>query len=331
MMGLLNKPYHIVQGIFLADADLAPSLKAIQAENIRAILHLETERNYPPSLKDLPHISLDTQAETLSPEQLHYATRYLHQHLEAGKRVMICSQRSTGHAAVIATSYLHEYLGLEFANAYTLVATNAYLVRLPNAWLRDVAQIYQLSYTRMDLTNPNFAPFLISSVADSLSPIYKGVYIGGIRALERATKTQEQGIRAVLRVDNAERAALQWNEDYILKDMPLIDGNAIEGHYLASGAAFLQEQILQGHKTLVHCQMGVSRSVTMVLAHLIEYEGLSLPQAYWQVVKNRAIAQPHPALFASLVRHYKLPYTPEQTLSLHFRDHLLLELPYAEA
>lgn len=331
MMGLLNKPYHIIHGIFLADADLAPSLKAIQAENIQQILHLETERNYPPSLKDIPHCSLDTHAEVITPEQLAQAIGYLRQALQAGKRVMICSQRSTGHAAIIMAAYLHEYAGMDFANAYTLVATNAYLMHLPNAWMRDLSQIYGLPYTRMDLTNANFSPFLISSVADSLSHIYKGVHVGGIRALERQVKTKERGIQAVLRVDNAERATLQWGDDYILKDIPLIDGNFIEPRHLAAGAAFLQTQILQGHKTLVHCQMGVSRSVTMVLAHLIEYEGLSLPQAYWEVVKHRAIAHPHPILFASLVRHYQLPYTQEEALSLHFRDRLLMDLPHVQA
>src|SRR5690606_26563295 len=119
------------------------------------------------------------------------------------------------------------------------------------------------------------------------------IYISGIHALAHTERTRRMGIRAVLRVDNEDRYFRQWSSDFLLRDMPMDDGMQISGDVLSQGAAFINSSLDSGLKVLVHCQMGISRSVTMVAAYLIEYEHMTLPDAIKLVMKRRAVASPH--------------------------------------
>jgi protein-tyrosine phosphatase len=58
-------------------------------------------------------------------------------------------------------------------------------------------------------------------------------------------------------------------------DFPHYD---ISKHF-KEGISFIREGVVKGKGVLVHCQMGISRSVTMILAYLMTYEGLSYSNA----------------------------------------------------
>jgi protein-tyrosine phosphatase len=59
----------------------------------------------------------------------------------------------------------------------------------------------------------------------------------------------------------------------------------------------------------VHCSFGISRAPTIVIAYLMEYEGLALRQAYETVYQRRPIIGPnlhfmfHLILFEQFLRH----------------------------
>jgi predicted protein tyrosine phosphatase len=136
------------------------------------------------------------------------------------------------------------------------------------------------------------------------------------------------GIRAVVRLDHMRPHMgdnQQWSDNFELLYLPINDGENVTGEVFSQVTNFIHQHVQRERQVLVHCQMGVSRSATMVLAYLVEYEGMSLARAYAQVVRNRPIIYPHPALLCSLVDHYQLPYTPDRVASLYFRDHLLAE------
>ena len=54
-------------------------------------------------------------------------------------------------------------------------------------------------------------------------------------------------------------------------------------------------------RILVHCLMGISRSVTIVIAYLMSSEGLTLFEAYSHVKKVRPYVTPNPGFFNALV------------------------------
>ena len=60
------------------------------------------------------------------------------------------------------------------------------------------------------------------------------------------------------------------------------------------GASTLNRWITAGHKVIVHCYAGISRSVSTVLAYLMIYKGLTYDQAYDLVKKGRPELNPHP-------------------------------------
>jgi dual specificity phosphatase 12 len=78
---------------------------------------------------------------------------------------------------------------------------------------------------------------------------------------------------------------------------------------MARHIKFITQEIEAGRKVLVVCHAGISRSSTAVLAYLVS-TGMSLPDAYQLLKSRHPIADPNPALWESLIRYFKLRYTP---------------------
>ncbi|CAF0933426.1 unnamed protein product [Adineta steineri] len=68
---------------------------------------------------------------------------------------------------------------------------------------------------------------------------------------------------------------------------------------------FLYNCKQKNEKVLVHCQMGISRSSTIVLAYLMKYHHDSLYKAYDYLVERRRVASPNLAFFLQLIRYEK--------------------------
>lgn len=70
--------------------------------------------------------------------------------------------------------------------------------------------------------------------------------------------------------------------------------------YLEGAVKFIRHHILKGSSVLVHCQMGVSRSSTVIIAYLMQYRSMSRAEAYTHVKKRRPMANPNPGFWAQL-------------------------------
>ncbi|CAF4057535.1 unnamed protein product [Adineta steineri] len=58
-------------------------------------------------------------------------------------------------------------------------------------------------------------------------------------------------------------------------------------------------------KVLVHCQMGISRSSSIVLAYLMKYHHDTLMKAYDFLLDRRPISCPNPSFLLQLIRYEK--------------------------
>jgi len=56
-----------------------------------------------------------------------------------------------------------------------------------------------------------------------------------------------------------------------------------------------------GGVALVHCALGISRSVTICLAYLVKYEGRTLREAYFELKKKRPIIRPNEGFWRQLI------------------------------
>lgn len=86
--------------------------------------------------------------------------------------------------------------------------------------------------------------------------------------------------------------------------LPVADRVALPGTTIRTVTAFIERQRQAGRKTLLHCQMGISRSPALAACYLHEYAGRALADALREICRARPIADPHPALLASMREHY---------------------------
>ena len=70
--------------------------------------------------------------------------------------------------------------------------------------------------------------------------------------------------------------------------------------YLMGAVKFMHHHIRQGISVLVHCQMGVSRSATVVIAYLMQYRSMSREEAYTHVKKRRPKTNLNPGFWVQL-------------------------------
>lgn len=72
-------------------------------------------------------------------------------------------------------------------------------------------------------------------------------------------------------------------------------------HFRAS-SEFIERALGEGHSVLVHCQQGISRSSTLLIAFLMHSRRMGLAEAYTLVRSARAVAKPKANFLRQLVR-----------------------------
>ena len=136
------------------------------------------------------------------------------------------------------------------------------------------------------------------------------LYIGGAQLTNVSEKLKEMGITSVLKLYESPP---DWPPGFVVYNMPHPDGETISDERIARHIKFITEEIKAGHKVLVVCGAGISRSSTAVLAYLVS-TGMSLPDAYHLLKSRHPIASPNPALWESLIRYFKLRHKPMDIL-----------------
>ncbi|WP_018988516.1 pyridoxal phosphate-dependent aminotransferase [Aromatoleum toluclasticum] len=97
--------------------------------------------------------------------------------------------------------------------------------------------------------------------------------------------------------------------------LAVADRVALPGATIGAAAAFLAARIAAGHRVLMHCEQGISRSPALAACFLHEHLGLPLDAAFARVRAARPQADPHPALVASIHAHYAGAAVPAVDLS----------------
>lgn len=85
--------------------------------------------------------------------------------------------------------------------------------------------------------------------------------------------------------------------------------------YLEAAAEFIHHHITKGQSVLVHCQMGMSRSATIVIAYLMKHRSMSRLEALHHVKMRRPMIQPN-AGFCNQLEIYEQSLGRESILEL---------------
>ncbi len=187
-----------------------------------------------------------------------------------------------------------EYEAMALPDAYILLSNYRSLVPPPRTWVYALVKHYGLDHTKDQILEKYLPMHMAMQCARSIHLIDQGIYISNIEAMRDPTQARDLGIEAVLRVDDHNRALGQWPSDFILCDLPMRDAQTTTPKLITTATRFIHQQVAADRR------------------NLIEYAGLTLAEAAWLVVRKRPLAEPHPALLASLAETYKLPYTAEQ-------------------
>ena len=146
--------------------------------------------------------------------------------------------------------------------------------------------------------SPLFSPTtpLIHSEIDSatISQILPFLYIGNERDAASKERLQEVGITHVLNVTS--HLPLNFDGDECLTYCRLAASDSAHQNltqYFDDAFKFIDEARTSGGKVMIHCQAGVSRSSTIVIAYLMKYSGLTMTAAFRYVKSKRAIIAPN--------------------------------------
>ncbi|KYK69090.1 dual specificity phosphatase, catalytic domain-containing protein [Toxoplasma gondii TgCatPRC2] len=83
---------------------------------------------------------------------------------------------------------------------------------------------------------------------------------------------------------------------------PLLDSPSQELDFSRLSLARIHSYLARGVTVLVHCEKGISRSVSLCAAYLIVYHGHTTMSALEAIRKYRPIARPNPGFFVQLQR-----------------------------
>jgi protein tyrosine phosphatase (PTP) superfamily phosphohydrolase (DUF442 family) len=138
-------------------------------------------------------------------------------------------------------------------------------------------------------------PFNIDKVTDNL-------YISDFSSACDIKKLHENGITHIVSIIPGVTAMYPNEFKYHTIDVVDRPYSNIEAHF-ADSVEFMDNAIKNGGKVLVHCQMGVSRSATIVLAYLIKKQGYTTNDAISKLKECRQCINPNPGFVKQLVEY----------------------------
>jgi len=141
---------------------------------------------------------------------------------------------------------------------------------------------------------------------DSFTKVLENLYIGDKQFSKDLDKLRAVGITHVVNVTTEIRNYYEKDVMFSYFKCPVMDTeSAVLSEYFDAAAQFIHEARQTGHSVLVHCQQGVSRSSTIVLAYLIKYEKMKVVQAYTLLRSLRPQARPKSNFLSQLMKFEK--------------------------
>ncbi|XVF65058.1 hypothetical protein PTKIN_Ptkin09bG0216000 [Pterospermum kingtungense] len=129
--------------------------------------------------------------------------------------------------------------------------------------------------------------------------IEEGLFLGSIAAANNMDTLKSLNITHILTVASSLKPA--HSNVFVYKIIPVLDKEDTNiSQYFDECFDFIDEAKRQGGGVLVHCFVGKSRSVTIVVAYLMKKHALSLSQALEHVKSKRPLAAPNSGFIQQL-------------------------------
>lgn len=127
---------------------------------------------------------------------------------------------------------------------------------------------------------------------NDLSQIQEGLFIGSVAEANNKDLLKTTNVTHVLTI--AVALSPPYPDDFVYKVLEVVDRSETDlTVYFDQCYSFIDQAIESGGGVLVHCFMGVSRSVTIVVAYLMRKHGIGFSKAMELVKSRRPQAMPN--------------------------------------
>ncbi|CAH6418616.1 Dual specificity protein phosphatase [uncultured virus] len=140
-------------------------------------------------------------------------------------------------------------------------------------------------------------------MADRLTEVKPGLYLTGEDVTDDEFLFKERKIQHILNAAPARVPSHFKGKGITYLEKDLVDEENVDIYKeFKETCAWLRERREKKETVMVHCYAGISRSVTLVTAHLMEYDKLSLQAALALIIDLRPIARPNNGFLRQLMR-----------------------------
>lgn len=130
-----------------------------------------------------------------------------------------------------------------------------------------------------------------------MNKIYDRLYLGNLKDSLNYEMLEKNRIKYILSVTNNGKVRF-LDKDYMITHVDDRPGERLIDLF-PTLLAYIDEAMTNGN-ILVHCDMGISRSASVIIAWLMTRKGMSLCDAYSYVKSKRSIIQPNPGFIKQL-------------------------------
>jgi len=134
------------------------------------------------------------------------------------------------------------------------------------------------------------SPFYHSTMSEIPNEVLPGLFIGDFVDAGNYKVLHKLGIRTVI---NLSRIHNKHEEKMTCHYIEIQDHQYADiAQHFATTQTMIQEGLKKGG-VMVYCQMGISRSATIVMAYLMTEKGMTYDEAYALLVSKRPIVKPN--------------------------------------
>eukprot|EP01122_Echinamoeba_exundans_P017822 TRINITY_DN9774_c0_g1_i1.p1 TRINITY_DN9774_c0_g1~~TRINITY_DN9774_c0_g1_i1.p1 ORF type:complete len:438 (+),score=61.95 TRINITY_DN9774_c0_g1_i1:33-1346(+) len=133
------------------------------------------------------------------------------------------------------------------------------------------------------------------------------LYLGGGRDARDTRMLQSMGITRVLNVASEWQVSQHPDIDHLHIKLMDYESEDISSHF-GTGIDYIERARRDNQRILVHCVMGKSRSVSFVLAYLMQMKDMHLRTAFEYVYARRNVIKPNRGFMQTLIAYEKQLY-----------------------
>ncbi|KAJ7471619.1 protein-tyrosine phosphatase-like protein [Mycena galericulata] len=148
-----------------------------------------------------------------------------------------------------------------------------------------------------------YAPYTHGQQVHQPQPLSGALYLGSLSAVNDHPLLRAHGIKHLVQALEAPWAPPCRKEDgFVAYSIDIRDKESVDLRpHLEAACVYIERALRRGEGVLVHCQQGVSRSPSIVIAYLIRNHAMSYDAALAFVKRKRACAKPNPGFARALV------------------------------